>query len=229
MRLRAGRSIAVAAALVLSACTSSGAAKKTDGGWFEARPLIMPGQHATSVRPDPFGSLRVPSTETAYYRLTRRQQSQLTRALRRVDCAHPPRLAGNLDRVVCDTDSDVFLLGAPIFTGNDVTGARPLPPSESVVGWQISLSLTDTATNTVYRWTTRHHTLQQTGVFDDVQRSSKPPCSLAMIIQCSDFTAFVSDNQAVSVPVTTTAARTVVIDGSFNEKFATRLADRLAR
>ena len=113
MHVRAGWLILAAAALALSACTSSGSGRKTGGNWFQARPLIMPGQHATAVQADPFGSLRVPATEYGYYRLSRREQAQLADALRAVDCAHPPRLAGTVDRVVCDTDSDVLLLGAP--------------------------------------------------------------------------------------------------------------------
>src|SRR5690349_16792329 len=134
MRFRTGWLVAAAAAFAVAACTSSGGGK-TDGTWFEARPLIMPGQHATAVRADPFGSLRVPTTEYVYHRLPRRQQAQLANALRSVDCAHPPRLKGSVDRVVCDSDSDVLLLGAPIFTGNDVTHAEPLPPSDTVAGW----------------------------------------------------------------------------------------------
>ena len=229
MRLRAGWLVSAASALALSACSSSGGgATKTDGSWFQARPLIMPGQPATAVRADPFGSLRVPTTEYGYYRLSRLQQAQLASALRGVDCAHPPRLPGSADRVVCDTDSDVLLLGAPIFTGNDVTRAEALPPSETVAGWRISLSLTESATNKMYRWTSRYHVLRQTGVFTDVQMSSKPPCSLAMFTQCSDFTAYLSNGVVVSVPVTFSAVRTVVVDGDFNEKLATRLAHKLA-
>jgi hypothetical protein len=227
MRFRAGWLFVASAVLAVSACSSSGGGK-TDGYWFQARPLIMPGQHATAVRADPFGSLRIPATESAYYRLSRRQQAQLASALRGVDCAHPPRLAGNVDRIVCDADSDVLLLGAPIFTGNDVTHAEPVAPSETVADWQLLVSLTDTAADKVYRWTTRYHSLQQTGVFNDVQTSSELPCSLAMITQCSDFIAYVSDDLAVSVPVTFTAVRTVVIDGIPNERLAARLANRLA-
>jgi hypothetical protein len=229
MHVRAGWLILAAAALALSACTSSDSGRKTGGTWFQPRPLIMPGQHATAVRADPFRSLRVPATESGYYRLSRREQAQLADSLRAVDCAHPPRLAGTADRVVCDTDSDVLLLGAPIFTGNDVTRAEPLPPSETVAGWRLSLSLTGTAADTMYRWTSRYHVMRQTGVFTDVQMSSKPPCGLAMLTQCSDFTAYLSNGVVVSVPVTFSAVRTVVVDGDFNEKLVTRLAHKIAR
>lgn len=229
MHVRAGWLILATAAVALSACTSSGGGSKTGGTWFQARPLIMPGQHATAVRADPFRSLRVPATESGYYRLSRREQAQLADALRAVDCAHPPRLAGSDDRVVCDTDSDVLLLGAPIFTGNDVTHAEPLPPSETVAGWRLSLSLTETAADTMYRWTSRYHVMRQTGVFTDVQTSSRPPCGLAMLTQCSDFTAYLSNGVVVSVPVSFSAVRTVVVDGDFNEKLVTRLAHKIAR
>jgi hypothetical protein len=229
MHVRTGLLVAAAAALVGSACTSSGGGAKSDGTWFQARPLIMPGQHATVVRADPFGSLRVPTTESGYYQRGRRQQAQLATALRGVDCAHPPSLAGSADRVVCDSDSDVLLLGPPIFTGNDVTQAEPLAPSETVAGWQLSLTLTESAANKMYRWTSRFHTMKQTGVFTDVQTSAKPPCSLATMTQCSDFTAYLSNSTVVSVPVTFSAVRTVVINGSFNEKLATQLAHKIAK
>jgi hypothetical protein len=228
MHVRTGWLVAAAAALAVSSCTSSSSGAQSGGNWFQARPLIMPGQHATGVRPDPFGSLRVPTSEYGYYRLTRRQQAQLTTALHGVDCAHPPRVAGGADRVMCDSDSDVLLLGPIIFTGNDVTGAEPLPPTDTVAGWQLSLTLTEAAANKMYRWTTRYHSMKQTGVFTDVQTSAKLPCSLAMATQCSDFTAYLANNMVVSVPVTFSAVRGVVVIGSFNEKVATQLGHKIA-
>ena len=103
-------------ALVVSACTSSGGSGEKSGhGWFEARPLIMPGRHTTPGHGNPFASLRVPASEYAFYSLRPAQQAALAAALRAVDCAHPPRLAGSADRVVCDADSDAYLLGPALF------------------------------------------------------------------------------------------------------------------
>jgi hypothetical protein len=45
----------------------------------------------------------------------------LVAALRDVDCAHPPELCGTDARTVCDGESDVFLLGAALFTAHDIT------------------------------------------------------------------------------------------------------------
>src|SRR5689334_3808970 len=93
---------AMIAAFVAAGCTSSGGTgtpDKTGGDWFQARPLIMPGQHTTKVRPDPFGSLHVPTNEVAYSNLGRAQQAALAKALQGVDCAHPPRLTNSTDRV----------------------------------------------------------------------------------------------------------------------------------
>jgi preprotein translocase subunit SecD len=219
--------------VAVSACTSSGGTKtgveKSGGGWFQARPLIMPGQRATTVRSDPFGSLRAPTNEDAYNKLSRAQQAHLANALRGVDCAHPPQLSEGADRVVCDADSDVFLLGAPLFTGNDVTRAKSSPPSAGVAGWQVSLSLTPAAADTMSRWTSRHHVAFSSGAFNDVQLSSEPPCGPTSTTQCSDFTAYISDSVVVTVPVWFAAVEnSVVINGDFNEAFATRLAHRLA-
>ncbi len=188
----------------------------------------MPGQHATAVRADPFGALRVPTTEYNYYRLSRQQKAELADALRGVDCAHPPVLAGSVDRVACDSDSDVLLLGAPIFTGNDVTHAEPLPPSDTDAGWKLSVSLSRAAADKMHRWTLRHNTGNQSGVFNDVQTSAKPPCSLDMLTECSDFTAYLSDDTVVSVPVTSTPAQTFVVIDGVNQKLATRLAHKMA-
>jgi preprotein translocase subunit SecD len=228
-----GRLVAALALVAVSACTSSGGTKpvveKSGGDWFQARPLIMPGQRATTVRSDPFGSLRAPTNEGAYNKLSRAKRADVANALRGVDCAHPPRLSEGADRVLCDTDSDVFLLGAPLFTGDDVTGAKPVPPSASVAGWQVTLTLTSAAGDTMSRWTSRHHVTFQSGAFNDVQVSSKPPCGPATTTPCSDFTAYISDSVVVTVPVWFAAVEdTVVISGDFNEAFATRLAHKLA-
>lgn len=213
-------------ALVVSACTSSGGnGEKSGHDWFQARPLIMPGQRATTVHANPFGSLRVPTSEYAYYSLKPAQKAELAAALRGVDCAHPPHLAGTADRVACDADSDVFLLGPALFSGNDVQHAKSLEPSGGVAGWQVSMSLTSTAAQTMHRWTSRHHVLSKVGVFNDVQTSPRPPCSLDMMTQCADFTAYISRNVVVTVPVwSAPATDTIVIDGVFSERFATRLA-----
>ena len=225
------RWLAVAAiALVAAACTSSGGnGEKSGHDWFQARALIMPGERTTAVHPNPFGSLRVPTSEYAYYSLKPAEKADLAAALRGVDCAHPPRLTGSPDRLACDTESDAYLLGAPLFTGNDVTDAKPLEPSGGVVGWQVSMSLTPDASQSMHRWTSRHHVASEVGVYNDVQTSPRPPCSLDMITQCADFIAFLNHNTVVTIPVwSAPVAKMVVIDGVFSERFATRLAGALA-
>ncbi len=219
-----------AAALVVAACTSSGGnGEKSGHDWFQARALIMPGQRATTVHANPFGSLHVPTSEYAYYSLKPAQQADLAAALRAVDCAHPPRLAGTADRVVCDTASDVFLLGPALFTGNDIQDAKPLAPSGGVVGWQVSMSLTSAAARSMHRWTSRHHVLSEVGTYNDVQTSRQPPCSLDMKTQCADFVAFINHNVVVTIPVwSVPTTDMIMIDGVFREAFATRLARELA-
>jgi hypothetical protein len=234
MRLRKGWFVAASAALVVSACTSSSVGskpvQKSGGEWFQARPLIMPGQHATgTARADPFGALDLPATEDAFGALSPAQQARIANDLHGVDCAHPPQLSGSSDRVVCDAESDVFLLGAPLFSGNDITRATALPPSESVADWQLSITLIAPAAAKMYRWTTVHHVLAQSGVFDDVQTSAQPPCGPIMPTRCSDFTAYVSESTVVTVPVTFAAVQnTVNVVGVPNRAVARQLARKLS-
>lgn len=234
MGSRMGRLVAAAAvAVAMPACTSSGGAKGSDeksgAGWFQARPLIMPGQHATTARADPFGSLQVPTSEDAYRKLSRTQRADLANAVHGVSCAHPPHLSETAGRVACDTGADVFLLGAALFTGNDVVRATPMAPSADVEGWRVSLSLTSAAAERMYRWTSGHHVTAQSGAFNDVQTSSTPPCGPTMTTRCSDFTAYISDGVVVSIPVSFAAfGNTVVISGDFSEAFAAELVRKLA-
>jgi hypothetical protein len=225
------RLVAVFAVFVSAACTSSGGAgpdQRTGGGWFQARPLIMPGQHTTTAHSESFGSLRVPTSEASYSRLSRAQRAALTNALRSVDCARPPTIPGSADRVVCDADRDAFLLGAPLFTGNDVTKADTIAPSASVQGWEVSFSLTPTAANKLYRWTSQHHSEVQSGVFNDVQTSSKPPCGVFRLVPCAAFAAYISNGLVVTVQVWFAAAGyRLVIQGAFHKAFAVRLSQRL--
>ncbi len=230
MRSRMRWLAVVAIALVVSACTSSGGSGEKSGhGWFEARPLIMPGRHTAPGHGNPFASLRVPASEYAFYSLRPEQQAALVSALRAVDCAHPPRLAGSADKVVCDADSDAYLLGPALFTGNDVKDAQSLAPSGGVVGWQVSMSLTASATASMHRWTSRHHVISAVGEYNDIQTSRRPPCSLDMKTQCADFVAFINRNLVVTIPVWSTPTTDMIeIDGVFSEAFATRLARELA-
>jgi preprotein translocase subunit SecD len=227
VQIRVGLFAGAAAALALAACSSSGG--KSGAEWFEVRPMIMPGQHTTSALADPFGSLHVPATETAYAALSRTQQADLRAALRSVDCAHPPTMSGTSVRVVCNDQSDAYLLGAAIFNGNDVKDATPVPADESDPQWSIDLSLDSAAADRLFKWTSRHHVEATSGVFNDVQTSSRPPCGVLNRTQCSDFLAYISHDKVVSVPVTFAPVQSVVkVLGAFNEESATRLAHDIA-
>jgi len=220
--------VLAATATALSACSSSGG-QHTGSGSFEVRPLIIPGLHTTNPRPNPFGSLHVPATEEIYALSTRRQQAALNAALRSVDCAHPPTLSGSADRVLCDKQSDAFLLGAPIFTGHDVTKAVPIPPNDSTAQWGVQLTLTSTGNDKLNQWTTKHHSVAQSGEFNDIQTSPKPPCGLRLPTSCSAFLAYISNDTVVTVPVTFAPTISVVtVQGAFNEASATRFANEIA-
>jgi hypothetical protein len=43
--------------------------------------------------------------------------------------------------VACDASSDVLLLGAQIFTGNDVEKATPVAPTASDAQWSLDLAV----------------------------------------------------------------------------------------
>jgi hypothetical protein len=222
-----GGIVVAAAALALTACTSSGDGKNS-GLSFEARPVIMPALHATGVRPDAFGSLHVPADEDAYRTLSLSQRAALAEALRGVDCAHPPNLSGTAVRVVCDKDSYVYLLGAPLFSAPDVSGAIPIEPGDVYTQWRISLSLKSAGADKMWNWTSQHHTDFPDGMYTVTQTSSKPPCGPAAKTPCSDFVAYVSNGVVVTVPVTSDPFRSsVLVSGDFNKASATRLAAKL--
>lgn len=227
MRLGIGAVVAAVVAATLSACTSgdSGSA-----GSLEVRPLIMPAQHATHARANPFGSLHVPSSEAAYSRMSRTQRADLAKALHGVNCAQPPTLTGTAARVVCDHESDVYLVGAPIVTADDVKKATPAPPSlENSSQWNVELLLDSDGADKMYRWTSRHHVADPIGAFNTLQTSSRPPCGAFLRTACSDFLVYVSDDVAVTVPVTFDAVQSAVrVSGDFDEQSATRFAHKIA-
>jgi hypothetical protein len=231
MRFRVGLILATAATLAVCACTSSSGGKKakSGAGWFEVRPLIMPGQEATQVQAHPLAALHLPADEKAYAALTEQQQAALKAGLRGVDCAHPPTVSGGSERIVCDTDSDVFLLGQAIFTGNDVTSARPLPATDSDPQWSLGLSLTPPSAAKLHRWTTRYHVLSEVGAYNDVQTSSREPCGAGARTPCSDFLAYISHQTVVTSTVSYMPTDSVItVLGAFNERSATRLAHKIA-
>jgi preprotein translocase subunit SecD len=187
--------------------------------------MIMPGQHSTQVRANPFGSLHVPATERAYTALSRQQRAALQAALRSVDCAHPPTLSGTAAQVVCDAQSDVYLLGAAIFTGNDVKDAMATPGTNGDPQWSLQLSLNATAADRMYKWTSRYNVQSASGVYNDVQTSAKAPCGASTRTPCADFLAYVSHDKVVTVPVTFEPTQSVVkVLGDFDEASASRLA-----
>jgi hypothetical protein len=223
-----GAVVAAAAAVAICACTSSGGGNSGDRS-FQARPLIMPGQQTTQVRADPFAKIHVPANEAAYNELSRSQRVHLAEALRGVDCAHPPTLSGTADRVVCDAESDVFQLGAPIFTGGDVEHAAPVPPTASSPQWSVQLTLASAAADKIYRWTSRYHVQSAVGAYNDVQTSSRAPCGASTFTPCSDFLAYISDDVVLTVPVTFAPSQgTVLVGGEFTKASATQLARKIA-
>ena len=227
MRLRVILLVMAAGVAALCACSSSGG--HTGSGSFEVRPLIMPGVHTTHPQPNPFGSLHVPASEEAYAALNRGQQAALRAALRGVDCAHLPTMSGTDVRVLCDKQSDAFLLGAAIFTGHDVTKATIIPPNDSTAQWGVQLVLTPTGNDKLNQWTTRYHSRAQSGEFNDVQRGAKVPCGPQLPTACSDFLAYITDGTVVTVPVTFAPTISVVsVSGAFNEASATRFANDIA-
>ena len=189
----------------------------------------MPAQHAGTARANSFASLQLPSDETAYSRLSRGKQAALATALRGVDCAHPPVLTGTDDRVVCDEEAFVYLLGAPLFTADDVVTATPIEPSLSTSSqWKIALSLKSSAGDKVFAWTSQYHVDAPNGVYTVNQTSSRPPCGADARTPCSDFLAYLSGAKIVSVPLIAASFKTaVLVEGDFDEVSATRLARKI--
>jgi hypothetical protein len=231
MRLRTGSVIAAAIAVAAALCTSCSDSGGSSASSFEVRPVIMPAQHVTHARANPFGSLHVPVDENAYSALSPSQQTALVQALKAVDCKHPPDLSKSDVRVVCDTYSYAYLLGARIVSGHDVEAATPVAPTVNgvTVQYRIALSLKTGGGEKMWDWTSQHHTDFPDGVYTVTQTSSKPPCGENVKTPCSDFLAYVSDDVVVTVPPTSDPFRTaVLVSGDFNKASATRLAHKMA-
>jgi hypothetical protein len=226
MRLRWTPVVAVVSAVVVSGCSSGGKSSAS----LEVRPVIMPAQHVTHVRSDPFAALHVPADENAFDSLSRSQQAALAEALRGVDCAHPPALSGSPDRVVCSRDSFAYLVGAPLFTAANVTHAAPIAPDRDVsYQWEIALTLDSAGADKAYQWTTQYHLDDPVGEFGAEQTSKKVPCGAAAGFPCSDFLAYISDGVVVTVPPTFDPVQTAdLVTGDFNEVSAARLAREIA-
>lgn len=229
MRLLSGPVFAVVAALAVAACSSSGGGTKTKSGSLEVRPVIMPAEHATNGGANPFASLHVPATEAGYSSLSPTQRTALLNALRHVDCAHPPAFANSSVRVACGSGSYAYLLGAPLFTADNVTSAVPQAPDPNVsFQWNIQLMLDSTGADRVYRWTSEHHAGDPDGEFGAEQSTAKPPCGPGALTPCSDFLAYISNGVVVSVPPTFIPFRSAVtLSGAFNRESATKLAHKI--
>jgi preprotein translocase subunit SecD len=229
MRLRRGAIAALTAALITAGCSSSSGGGKP-AGLLEARPVIMPAQHVSAARTDPFGSLQVPADEDAYSRLSQTQRAALVDALRHVDCAHPPALPNGSLRVVCDSDKYAYLLGQPLFDARDVTGATPIAPGDAYAQWRVEVSLRSKGADRMWDWTSQHHTDFPHGEYTVNQRNATPPCGANVKTPCSDFLAYLSDDKVIGVPVISDPFKSaVLVAGYFTKASATRLAHRLSR
>jgi hypothetical protein len=198
----------------------------------------MSAQSATGAQPNPFAtlaqadpSLHIPATEDAFARLSATQQSELATALAHVDCGNIPVLSATMARVVCDTDgSIVYLIGEPIFTGDDVASAEPVTPSAGgSPAWAVRIELTTSGADSWRRWTSKYHVANGDTSHGPVQTRSSPACGLSAPIPCSDFVAFVIGDEALSVPITLAVLDSVTqISGNFDKAYATALAHQLS-
>ncbi|HEY7046469.1 MAG TPA: protein translocase subunit SecD [Jatrophihabitantaceae bacterium] len=200
-----------------------------------------PGAAPTSTAPakttaDPLKGLSfpVPTSDTAFNKLTQAQQQELQARLATFDCSSDQpdgEAQANKAFIACDSNdptkaTSVFLLGPVIVPGTEISSATANPPDFSGNGgsaeWTVSLNLKSSGSKAWAKYTGAHNTGGQ-----DV---SAPITSCGPSgTPCANYVAFTLDGAVVSSPYNKDAinGQATQISGSFTEDSATLLAREL--
>jgi len=176
----------------------------------------------------------VPTSDTAFNKLTQAQQQELQARLATFDCSSDqPDGAAQESKpfIACDSSdpskaTSVFLLGPVIVPGTEISSASANPPDFSGNGgaaeWTVSLNLKSSGSKAWGKYTGAHNTGGQ-----DI---STPITSCGPSgTPCADYVAFTLDGAVVSSPYNKDAinGQATQISGSFTEDSANLLAREL--
>jgi preprotein translocase subunit SecD len=189
-----------------------------------ATPTIPPAQA------NPFAGFKfpIPTSDTAFNKLTATQQQQLQTALSNFDCraAQDEKDDPNSYFMACQDGQLAYLLGKVIVPGKEIKGASAQAPnvSQGQVEWTVQLSLKSTGSRNWSKYTAAHNIGGGSG-----QNPSVTTCG-ATGTPCADFVAFTLDGNVISSPVNNDAipeGSQTQITGNFTQKSAKELADQL--
>jgi preprotein translocase subunit SecD len=221
-------------ALPQAAPSSTPTASTSSTPKASAAPSAAPSPSATATTPPatatPFAGLTfpIPTSDTAFNKLTPAQQQQLQSALSAFDCrsAQTEKDDPKSYFIACQGGQLAFLLGTVIVPGHEIGGASAQAPnvSQGQVEWSVELSLKSSGSHNWANYTQTHNIGGSSG-----QNPSVTSCG-ASSTPCADFVAFTLDGNVISAPVNNDAipeGSKTQITGSFTQKTAKELADQL--
>lgn len=171
----------------------------------------------------------IPTSDTAYAKLTPTQQQQLQAALSTFDC---PAAQDEKDDpksyfIGCEKGQLAYLLGTVIVPGKEIKGAAAQSPnlSQGDTEWTVQLELKSTGSHNWSKYTGEHNI----GGSSSTQSGGVTQCGTTST-PCADFVAFTLDGNIISAPVNQSpipeGSRTQ-ITGNFTQTSAKELASQL--
>jgi preprotein translocase subunit SecD len=195
-----------------------------------ATPTPSPTATVPPATATPFAGLTfpIPTSDTAFNKLTSTQQQELQAALSTFDCnaAQNEKDDPNSYFIACQGGQEAFLLGTVIVPGREISGAAAQAPniSQGQTQWSVELSLKSTGSRNWSKYTAAHNIHGSTGTSPSVASCG------ATGTPCADFVAFTLDGNVISAPVNNDAipeGSKTQITGNFTQSTAKELADQL--
>lgn len=215
--------------------SSAASAPKASG---TTSPASTPSAPATAAAPPasahPFAGLTfpIPTSDTAFAKLSTTQQQQLQTALGNFDCTagqDEPDLV-NKPFLACDDGKTygaqvAYLLGPVIVPGHEIKAAAAQAPnvSQGQTEWTVSLDLKTSGQTAWAKYTGAHNLGSSTATGGSVTQCG------AGGTPCADYVAFTLDGNVISAPVNQEAINggTTQISGNFTQSSSKQLSDQL--
>jgi preprotein translocase subunit SecD len=181
----------------------------------------------------PFAALEksgvtIPTSETAFDKLSSTQQAAVSAALADFDCRSAQNEPDIKDKyfLACDPSGNAYLLGTVIVPGHEISTASAVAPnvSNGQTDWTVALDMKTSGQAAWGKYTSAHNI----GGADSGGASSTA-CGTAAGIPCADFVGFTLDGVVISAPVNINAINggQTQIQGSFTPSSARDLANKL--